>query len=204
MLDSDPPTAGDKLLRFFDSDPVVAEEKLLRCRDKLIRRFAAERCHGAEDLADETFKRVVEAIEKDPDRVITNIEAFFSGVARNIIHESHRSPVLREVPLDELLSGKEPRSSTLEELLLAFSEEEELQTCLKQCLDKLALSEREMLIRYYDTDLHEKLKQVRKRMALAMGLTSSQLRKHTFTLRTQLEACIKECIARRNRIQKSS
>src|SRR5215211_924581 len=101
MLDSNPPTAGDKLLRLFDIDPVVAEEKLLGCRDKLIRRFAAERCHGAEDLAAETFKRVVEAIEKNPDRVITNIWAFISGVAKNIIHETHRSPILKEVPLDE-------------------------------------------------------------------------------------------------------
>src|SRR5687767_13417065 len=99
MLDSDPPTAGDKLLRLFDADPVVAGEELLRCREMLIRRFAAERCHDADNLANKTIERVVDDIEKNPQRVITNIWSFISGVARNIIHETHRSPILKEVAL---------------------------------------------------------------------------------------------------------
>ena len=182
MLDSDPPTAGDKLLRLFDSDHVIAEEKLVRCRDKLIRRFAAERCHDAEDLADETFKRVVEALEKNPDRVITNIWAFISGVAKNILHEAHRSPILKEASLDDLPPAQEPRTVSIDELELAFSRDNDLSTCVKECLEKLASSERETLIRYYDTQIQEKLKKIRERMALSLGLTSSQLRKHTFNL----------------------
>ena len=204
MLDSDPPTAGDKLLRFFDGDPVVAGKELLRCRQALIRRFAAERLHDAEDLADKTLERVVEAIQTNPDRVITNIWAFISGFARNIIHETHRSAVLKEVSLDELSSTQEPRTASLEELELAFSREEGLWICFKQCLDELPAGERETLIRYYNAELREKLKKVRERMALSLGLTSSQLRKHTFNLRTELEACIKDCLGRRNKTQKLS
>lgn len=204
MLDSDPPTAGDKLLHLFDSDHVIAEEKLVRCRDMLIRRFAAERCHDAEDLADETFKRVVETLEKNPDRVITNIWAFISGVAKNILHETHRSPILKEASLDDLSPAQEPRTVSIEELELAFSRDNDLSTCVKQCLEKLASSERETLIRYYDIQIQDKLKKIRERLALSLGLTSSQLRKHTFKLRKGLEACIKNCLARRNKTQKSS
>lgn len=204
MLDSNPQTAGDKLLRYFDSDPVIAGKELLRCRQALIRRFAVERRHDAEDLASKTLERVVEAIEKNPDRVITNIWAFISGFARNIIHETHRSPVQKEVSLDDLAATQEPRTSSLEELELAFSREEDLWSCFKQCIDELPESERDTLLRYYDTELHEKLKKVRELMALSMGLTSAQLRKHTFNLRSELEACIKDCLARQNRIQKSS
>ena len=204
MLDSDPPTAGDKLLRFFHRDPLIAAEELLRCRQALIRRFAVERCHDAEDMASKTFERVVEALEKNPDRVITNIWAFISGVARNLIHETRRSWTLKEVPLDEISLTQEPRSVSLEELELAFSREEDLWNCFKQCLNELSQTERETLVRYYDTELHEKLKEVRERMALSMGLSSSQLRKRTFNLRMELEACINDCLTRRNRIQESS
>lgn len=204
MLDSDPPTAGDKLLRFFDSDPVVAGKELLRCREALIRRFAAERLYEPEDLADKTLERVVEAIEKHPDRVITNIWHFISGFARNIIHETRRSSVRKEVPLDDLSATQEPRTASLEELELAFSREEGLWNCFMQCLDKLQASDRETILRYYDTQLHEKLKKVREQMALSLGLSSSHLRKHTFSLRAKLEACIKDCLARRNKTQKSS
>jgi DNA-directed RNA polymerase specialized sigma24 family protein len=89
-------------------------------------------------------------------------------------------------------------------LLIACSEQEELRLCLKKCLDELPASERETLIRYYDTEQGEKLKEVRERMAPSLDLTSSQLRKRAFNLRTKLEACIKGRLGRRNRIQKSS
>lgn len=92
MLDGDPPTAGDKLLRFFDSDPVIACEKLLRCRQKLVRRFSAERCHDAEDLTNETLQRVLQALDRQEIQLSTKIEAFISGFATNILRESRRRP----------------------------------------------------------------------------------------------------------------
>ena len=204
MLDSDPPTAGDKLLRYFDPDPTIAAEKLLRCRQKLVRRFAAEHCYDAEDLANETLRRVLQVLDRDEKQLTTTIEAFISGFATNVIHEIHRRPDSQKIPLDELASDKEPRTVSLEELELAFSREEALWSCLKQCLDKLTQTERETLLRYYDSALHEKLKEVRERMALSLGLTSAQLRKHTFKLRAQLEACISDCLAHRNKIQNPS
>lgn len=204
MLDSNPPTAGDKLLRLFDTNPAIAAEKLLRCRQKLVRRFAAERCHDAEDLANETLRRVLEVLDRDEKKLTTTIEAFISGFATNILHEVHRRPNLKEVALEELTSEKVPRSISLEELELAFSREDELWSCLNGCLNELNQVNRETLVRYYNSELDEKLKEVRERMALMLGLTSAQLRKRTYKLRAQLENCIEDCLDRRNRFPESS
>ena|SRR5687767_1269404 len=199
MLDG-PPTAGDKLLLLFDND----SDRLLRCREKLIRRFILEFRDDAEDLANETLKRVLRDLERDKTQLTTSIEAFISGFATNIIHEARKQSSRRDVPLDDLAAEKEPCSMSPEELLLACSEEEDLRTCLKQCLDELHRSDREMLISYYDLEVAEKLKAARQRIARSLGFTISQLRKRTFKLRKELEACIKNCVARRNRIQKPS
>ncbi|MEK6283134.1 MAG: hypothetical protein AABN95_22480 [Acidobacteriota bacterium] len=199
MLDSDPPTAGEQLLNFFDTDPVIAAEKLLRCREKLIRRFSVERCDDAEDLANETLRRVLDALNKDPQRLTTQIEAFISGFATNIVYESRRSPSHKEDPLAEISPANEPRTNPLDDLLIAFSEQEALRRCFNECLNELESSERDMLIRYYTSQLGEKLKRVRKLMALSMGLTGSQLRKLTFKLRSRLEICIKNCLPSRNK-----
>ena len=193
-------TAGDKLLLLFDNDP----DRLLRCREKLVRRFILEFHDDAEDLANETLKRVLCDLERDKTQLTTTIEAFISGFATNIIHEARRRSSQRELPLDDLPAAKEPPSTSPEELLLACSEEEDLRTCFKQCLNELHRSDRAMLISYYDLKLDDKLKEVRERMARSLGLTNSQLRKRTFNLRKELEACIKNCLARRNRIQNSS
>jgi DNA-directed RNA polymerase specialized sigma24 family protein len=203
-MQESPPTAGDRLLGFFDSNPVIAGEKLLRCRQKLIRRFAAERCRDPEDLANETLQRVLNALNKNPQRLTTKIEGFISGFATNIIYESRRSPIYKEDPLDDISPVHEPRTKPLDELLIACSEQEELRLCLKKCLDELHSSERETLIHYYDTEHGEKLKEVRERMALSLGFTSSQLRKRAFNLRTKLEGAIKTCLGLRNKTQASS
>lgn len=194
MLDSDPPTAGDRLLRYFDSDPVVASEKLLRCRQKLIRRFAAERCHDAEDLANETLQRVLQTLDRDETQLTTQIEAFIAGFATNVLRESWRRPILREDPLDALSPTKEPRTLSPEKLVFVLSEQEDLLLCLEKCLDKFHAWERETLIRYYDANHGEKLKKVREVMALSLGITSSQLRKRAFNFRAKLEECIKNCL----------
>jgi RNA polymerase sigma factor (sigma-70 family) len=194
MLDSDHPTAGDRLLRLFDSDPAIAAEKLLRAKNKLILRFTAERCHDPESLANDAIARLLCVIEKDPDRVITSTGAFLFGIATNIIHESHRSPIVNEVPLDEMAPSHEPRTSPLDDVLLAFTEDESLRLCLKQCLDSFDASDRELLICYYDADDDEKLKRARKRIALRLGLTSYQLRKLVFKLRATLKTRLENCL----------
>jgi DNA-directed RNA polymerase specialized sigma24 family protein len=204
MPDSDPPTPGDRLLRLFDSDSAIAAEKLLRAKNKLILRFTVERCHDPESLANDAIARLLCVIEKNPDRVITSIGAFLFGIATNIIHESRRSPIVNEVPLDEMAPSHEPRTSRLDDVLVALSEEESLHICLKQCLDSFDASDRELLIHYYDADNDEQLKSVRKRIALRLGLTSYQLRKRAFNLRKKLEASIKDCLADRNKTHKSS
>ena len=199
MLDG-PLTAGDKLLLLFDND----HDRLLRCREKLVRRFILEFHDDAEDLASETFKRVLQVLERDKTQLTTSIEAYVSGFATKIIHEARKQVSRRGIPLDDLPAAKEPRSISPEELLIACSEEEDLRECCKQCLDELHRSDREMLISYYDLELGEKLKAVRERMARSLSLTNAQLRKRTFNLRKELEACIKNCLARRNKIQKPS
>ena len=183
MLDG-PLTAGDKLLLLFDND----HDRLLRCREKLVRRFILEFHDDGEDLASETFKRVLQVLERDKTQLTTSIEAYVSGFATKIIHEARKQVSRRGIPLDDLPAAKEPRSISPEELLIACSEEEDLRECCKQCLDELHRSDREMLISYYDLELGEKLKAVRERMARSLGLTiqSPIQRLSTSPLRPQI------------------
>ena len=204
MLDRDSPTAGDRLLRLFDSDPTVAAEKLTRFKHKLIVRFSAERCHDPENLASEAIARLLALLERDPERAVTSIGAFLYGFATNIIHESRRAPTVDEVPLENMAPAEEPRTTPLDEVVVALSEEESLRACLKQSLESFDAPDRELLISYYDAEVDEKLKGSRKRMAHSLGLTSYQLRKRAFGLRKKLEASIKDCLARRNKTHKSS
>lgn len=199
MLDG-PLTAGDKLLLLFDNDP----DRLLRCREKLVRRFILEFRDDAEDLASETLKRVLQTLERDKAQLTTSIEAYISGFATKIIHEARKQVSRKGIPLDDLPAAKEPCCISPEELLIACSEEEAIRVCWKQCLDEVNRYDREMLISYYDLELGEKLKAVREQMARSLSLTNAQLRKRTFNLRKELEACIKDCLARRNKIQKLS
>ena len=193
MQDS-PPTAGDRLLSFFDSDPVTASEKLLRCRQKLIRRFSAERCHDPEDLANETLRRVLDALNKNPLRLTTAIEHFISGFARNIIHEDAKHPRHKEDPLDEMSSADEPQTNPLDALLIAFSEDKNLLRCLKLCLEQFNPQDRSTLIQYYSTELGEKAKTARRDISSRLGLTSRQLIKRAYTLRVRLELLTKRCL----------
>lgn len=199
-MQESPPTAGDRLLSFFDDDPVIASEKLLRCRQKLIRRFSAERCRDPEDLANETLKRVLDALSKNPQRLTTKVEAFISGFATNIIYESRRSPIYKEDPLDDISPAHEPRTKPLDELLIAFSEQEDLHSCLERCLDQLDSKERRTLIQYWTTEPGDKAKEVRRNLASSLGLTSAQLRKRAFNLRERLEAFTKKCLEGRDAI----
>jgi|SRR6266404_5383396 len=194
------PTAGDRLLRFFDDDPVIASEKLLRCRQKLVRRFSAERCRDAEDLANETLSRVLDALNKTPQRLTSQIEAFISGFATNLIHESRRSPSHKEDPLETIPAAKEPRTRPMHELLIDFSEQEDLRRCLERCLDQLDSKERTTLITYYTTEPGDKAKAVRRNLASSLNLTSAQLRKRAFKLRERLEAFTKLCLESRDDI----
>jgi hypothetical protein len=74
----------------------------LPVKQKLVRRSRAERCRDPEDLANETVQRVIDALNKNPQRLTTKIEAFISGFATNIIYESRRSPIYKEDPLDDI------------------------------------------------------------------------------------------------------
>ena len=204
MLESDSPTPGDRLLRLFDSDPTVATKRLSHFKDKLVLRFSAERCHDPESLANETIARLLALLERDPARVVTSVGAFLNGIATNIIHESRRSPIVHEISLDDMASAQEPRTTPLDDVLVALSEEDRLRSCLKQSLERFDAPDHELLISYYDAEDDEKLKESRKRMAHSLGLTSYQLRKRTFGLRKKLEASIKDCLARRNKTHKSS
>jgi len=88
----------------------------------------------------------------------------------------------------------EPCTSQLDELLIAFSEQEDLRRCLERCLDKLNSQERNTLIRYYTAEAGDQAKAVRRDMASSLSLTSTQLRKRAFNLRGRVEAFTRQCL----------
>jgi len=189
-----PLTGGDRLLAFFDSDPVTANEQLHRFMQILFRRFSAERCREPEDLVNETFQRALAALEKDPQRLTSRIEAFLWGIATHVIHEDRKHPRHKEDPLDEMSSADEPQTNPSDALLIAFSEDKNLLRCLKHCLEQFNPQDRSTLIQYYSTEPGEKAKTARRDMCSRLGLTSRQLIKRAYNLRVRLESLTKVCL----------
>jgi RNA polymerase sigma factor (sigma-70 family) len=154
-----------------------------KLRRRLISLFARRGCRLPEDLADETFARVMSKIpelapvyEGDPVR-------FFYGVARNVYLEYRRRPITFPLP-----DNAELQSVPDETLRI-----EACHACLASCMHKLPAAERELVREYY---LYEKRAGIdhRKEMAFRMGTTMNTLRLKAFRIRQGLHRCVATCL----------
>ncbi|MGH9767792.1 MAG: sigma-70 family RNA polymerase sigma factor [Blastocatellia bacterium] len=154
----------------LDSDPVKAAERYELNRQKLIRYFIKRGYRDPENLADETLARA--------HQVMSQIEKFIFGIARNVGHEDFRQ---RE---------KEGQTVDVSEVTLrSLDNPDKLDTdCLKQCLQKLPPKERALIIFYPDCEPQE-----REALAKHLGMTLGGLRSKVAGIRKKLNKCAKDC-----------
>jgi hypothetical protein len=163
-----------KFLRRLQPDSPSTEHAYQATRLKLKKYFQWKRCNDPQDLADETIKRLVAKLkDKDDDSdTIESPSGYLRTFAKHVYYESVRQNIKDE----KIAKG-------LQEVELQFVDEQE--DCRKECLQKLAPQDRELIIAYY--------------AGVALDHTNlNSLRVRIHRIKMKLKACYEECLKKPN------
>lgn len=172
-------TDFDCLLDWLDPNRAKAGEKYEGIRRGLIEIFNYKGCLCSEELADETIDRVARRV---PD-IRANYEGdkakYFYGVGRNVYREYLNRKRTAELP--KLLIAPEP------------DDVEQEYYCLDQCIGKLTVGNRTLVLRYYSERKQAKIDS-RRAILKMLNLKPSALRVRVFRIRETLEKCVRNCL----------
>lgn len=160
--------ALEKLLLALDSDREAAAHKYEALRRSLIDLCSWERSENPEELADETLNRLARRVFEGV--AIPNPERYAFGIARLVLLEEARSRRNRVDSLRHLQQLSRPETAA-----------EEL-GWLRQCLETLPASSRDLIERYYSEN--------REHLARSRGLSLNALRNRVMRIREQLYQCV--------------
>jgi DNA-directed RNA polymerase specialized sigma24 family protein len=177
--------ALDQLLNHFSAEPEEAARLYEAMRIKLTRYFEWHSSVTAEKDVDETFDRVARRITEG--ETIFNLNAYFSSVARLVFMESlrerHRIEPLETAP--EVVAAPP----------VDDDQKEARSRCLDECLDKLPVESRKLILAYYHEERRAKIN-CRKQLADALDIPLNALRIRAHRIRVNLEECVKNCLKR--------
>ncbi len=182
--------AFERLLAWLNPDPERAASEYVRFHQRLTKMFAARGCRRPEECADETFNRVARQVLAGKEIRTANALAYLEGVARYVLREEWTKPA--EDNLEELSANKLARSDSSKQD--EVQEKERRQVCLDECLNKLSVESRLLVIEYYAEDKSLK-SDTREQMADRLGIEGGVLRNRIFKLRNKLRSCVVECLA---------
>ena len=181
--------------REHDSGPNRDRDAEARCAEimrKLVFFFASRRCANPEDLATETVLRVASRCRDVDVSSFTDRVGYFYGVARNVVHEVHRSgqreTKARDSFIKELINVAPPEPG-------AWEQAEAVQACLERCLGELPESSRRLILRYYTSEGSAKIASHRD-LASELGKSVNALRIEAHRIRRTLQECVFTCLGR--------
>lgn len=172
----------DQLLDWLHPDRDQAGRKYEDIRRRLIRIFMHRGCTTAEDLADETIRRVTRKVREirgdySPDG---DPALYFYGVARYVFLEYlKRRPEPTLPPTDNDGDDDEDTERGLR--------------CLERCLARLTPQNRELILEYYQYSEHAKIER-RRELARRLGLALNALRIRAHRIRAELKKCVRQCL----------
>jgi DNA-directed RNA polymerase specialized sigma24 family protein len=169
----------DRFLAWLHPDRDEAAEKYEKIRRRLTKIFESHGCAEADDLADETFDRVVRKVPEVADSYVGDPALYCYGVGRKVrLERCHRSPVPPPLPPPDHWDEREPRY-----------------TCLDECMMELPPEDRQLALSYYADEGRTKIE---RRQKLAEGLGGSNaLRIRMYRIRAALHGCIDDCLKAR-------
>src|SRR5262245_16563924 len=135
----------NRFLSWLDTDRDVAGKKYEAIRHELIRKFNSRQCSVSEDLADQTFDRVI--------RRLPAIIDSYQGEPAAYIYASARS-----VFFDHLEKSWSPLPEDLEDKAIWRNDDqkERRSECQDRCVDKLEPEDRKLVLLYYQEDKQAK------------------------------------------------
>ncbi len=190
------PAAWERLLRWLDSTGASQGQQYEAMRRRLIEYFERKNCLAPEDLADETFNRVMRWLEQEGKEYDPEPAKICYNTARFVFQESLRQPGRATEELSELAPALQPAEDP--RALAGLTEEqaahEQRLACLERCSQQLAPPDQQLIVRYYYGEQRIKLEN-RKALASELGLTPNALNIKTSRLREKLRTCVTTCVA---------
>ncbi|MDQ3710769.1 MAG: hypothetical protein M3388_00895 [Acidobacteriota bacterium] len=187
MIEKNPVTQEgfDTLLNWLDRNRETAGEKYEKIRRRLIRIFVGRGCYEAEELADETISRVTLKLPQVIENYLGDPILYFYGVANHIHHEWLRK------------QNKTKNLQLLDTDKVSAGDSESEYECLETCLETLPANQRQLIIEYYRNEKTAKIEH-RRKLAKELEISPNALQVKTFRIRTNLQECVRNCIAEKN------
>jgi RNA polymerase sigma factor (sigma-70 family) len=169
-------------LSWLNSDRDLAAREYEKLRQKLIIFFKNRGCALSEDLADETFNRVM--------RRLPAIIDTFEGKPAPYVYKT-----AQHVYLDFIKKVSEPIPEDLPDKLQWKKDDQEeiAYQCLERCLQELDPSHHQLIISYYSENKQAKIDR-RKEMAGRLNIEPNALRIRLHRIRKVLSQCIDDCL----------
>lgn len=172
----------EALLTWLDPDDREAAGRAYETiRAGLMQTAISRGFSNAEDLADETIKRVTRRVLEIAPNYEGEPVKYFYGVLRNVMREQRPN---REVVTD-----------ALPDPLIDDQKTSDAYDCLLSCLTLLSAEKCEFILEYYTYQGGDKIR-THTKMADDMGITENALRMRAFYIRTKLEKCVRDCLSK--------
>lgn len=177
----------DELLAWLDSDRDGAGYKYEEIRRSLVKIFAWRHCSDAEGMADATINIVAQKACKLRHTYEGKPHLYFYGVARNLIREYQNSRT-------SLVALEDVDTTDISVIDDTDDEVEQVDACLRKCLDILESKDRELVLTYYQKDGQAKI-DLRRELAQERGIDTNALRVRMHRIRGSLAQCIESCLS---------
>lgn len=187
------PESFERMLLWLDPERERAGEKYEEIRARLIKRFRQKECSHAEDLTDDTFDRVMQKLPQIIAMWEGEPAAYFFSVAFYVYLEDRRKPLPAPLPPIDFPDPNQPNPPPM---IDDQDDDELLDACLRECLEKQAPEKREMIVEYYRGERDEKIRR-RKELAAKHNIKLPNLRLKARRVRSDLKKCITDCIKRK-------
>jgi DNA-directed RNA polymerase specialized sigma24 family protein len=171
----------EALLTWLDPDDRDAAGRAYELiRAGLIQTSVSRGFSNAEELADETIKRVTRRVLEIAPDYEGEPAKYFYGVLRNVMKERR---LKREFTTDDFPVPLVDEQKTSD----AYD-------CLVSCLSLLPREKTEFILEYYTYEGSNKVRSHAK-MAADRGISENAVRMRAFHLRNKLEQCVRECLS---------
>ena len=187
------PSAFRKLLEWLDEGADSEGQKYLEIRQRLVAYFDRKDCLMPDELADETLNRVARRLEEEGVIESDTPAKYCYIVARFVFMESLRDKQKDTLPLDDVLREQKEDSFAVSEHDDENETKEKMLNCLEHCTEKLEVTNREIIIRYYTGKERVKIEN-RRALAESLKITMNALSIRACRIRDKLEACVGKCV----------
>ena len=187
VRDSAVPTENfQEILAWLNPDREVAATMYVQLRHDLAKIFTFRGCTDPEGLTDEVFDRVAKKVLEVRPTYIGDPRLYFRAVANNLVKEDQKR-ARNQVSLEEP-ELREPATTESDE-----DDAEDMEECLRSCLQKLNAENRNLIVNYYAKEKQAKIDH-RSELAQQFGISVETLRVKVYRIRVSLQGCIERCL----------